>query len=97
MSSIFDERLSSAPVARGNGSLRMPPPVPVNVPRIWRWIVRLVLPVLILLAGQVLYWIWFDNIYTSNWASVVGGCWIAFTMAIILVWLVCAWLATEEP
>ena len=95
MTSVFDEGLSSAPAAGGNGSLRMPPPASAS--RIWRWVVRLVLPVLILLAGQVLYWIWFDNTYASNWASVVGGCWIAFTMAIILVWLVCAWLATDEP
>jgi hypothetical protein len=31
--------------------------------RICRWILRLVLPVLVYLSGQVLYWIWFDNVY----------------------------------
>ena len=99
MTSVFDEglgdkSLGSAPSGGLDGrDLPAGSPHPFNL---WPWVVRLVLPVLLYLAGQVLYWLWFDNIYAYNWANVVGGLWIAFTMAIIVLWTVCAWLATEE-
>jgi hypothetical protein len=95
MTSVFDEGLSRAPVpSPADGAVPLPPSTQLF--RVWHWVVRLVLPVLVFLAGQVLYWLWFDNIYARNWANIVGGFWIAFTLAIILVWLVCAWFATEE-
>jgi hypothetical protein len=95
MTSVFDEGLSRAPAPRRtDGTAALPPSTQLF--RVWHWVVRLVLPVLVFLAGQVLYWLWFDNIYARNWANIVGGFWIAFTLAIIMVWLVCAWFASEE-
>jgi len=80
MTSVFDEGLSRAPVpSPADGAVPLPPSTQLF--RVWHWVVRLVLPVLVFLAGQVLYWLWFDNIYARNWANIVGGFWIAFTLA----------------
>lgn len=88
---VFDEGLPSRPSRMPH---RRGVPALSNV---WTWVVRLVLPVVLYLAGQVLYWIWIDNVYAHNWTSIVGGVWIAFTMAMIALWLLCVWISTEEP
>lgn len=60
--------------------------------RVWLWVLRLLLPVLILLSARVLYWIWFDNPYGGiNWCDIVGGGSLTVGAAIVAVWAIGSW------
>lgn len=66
--------------------------------RIWLWVLRLLLPVLILLSARVLYWIWFDNPYGRiNWCDIVGGSALALGAAIVSLWAIGSWCSTRVP
>ncbi|MBS0219937.1 MAG: hypothetical protein JSR91_04265 [Proteobacteria bacterium] len=72
------------PTGRGR---RLPAPV------LWQWVLRFALPLLTLMGGTVLYWIWFDNIYGRHWCDTVGGIALAFTMLLVAIWSVGTWFS----
>ncbi|SKA12247.1 hypothetical protein SAMN02745126_03674 [Enhydrobacter aerosaccus] len=80
-----DADLSDAPSASDSRSS-----TPHEV--IWLWILRVLLPVLAILSGRVLYWIWFDNPYGGiNWYDIVGGIALALCTIIVSLWAVGSW------
>lgn len=79
--------------ARASGDLRPARRRPRHLPAhvLWQWILRFALPLLTVLGGTVLYWIWFDNVYGHHWGNTIGGIALAVTMVLIAVWSVGAW------
>jgi len=65
----------------------------------WRWTLRFILPVVALLLGLELYWIWFDRSVATNWKSIVGTVCLLPTDVWVLFWSVGAWLEVdaEQP
>jgi hypothetical protein len=64
--------------------------------RICRWILRLALPVLVYLSGQVLYWIWFDNVYgPPDLGGFLAGIPLAVVAIAAAIWAVGVWSATD--
>ncbi len=64
--------------------------------RIWRWTLRLALPLLIFLSGKVLYWIWFDNVYGRvDWCDIVGGLALAVGAAVVALWAFGSWCSED--
>jgi hypothetical protein len=64
--------------------------------RVWRWILRLALPVLAFLSGLVLYWIWFDQAYGgTEWTTIVVGLPLAVEAAAVALWSVSAWSSND--
>jgi hypothetical protein len=60
--------------------------------RLWRWILRLTLPLLILLSSLVLYWIWFDNLYgAASWWNIIGGIALAAGVVVLVLWAFASW------
>lgn len=60
-----------------------------NRERIWHWVLRLTLPMVLVLSAMVLQWIWFDG--TFSWWSVIGGLPLAFGTAVIGIWALASW------
>jgi hypothetical protein len=67
-----------------------------SVPTIWRWVLRLSLPVLMGVSIKALQWLWIDNIYGTRWLDIVGGTALALGLASIAVWCVCEWLGDSD-
>jgi hypothetical protein len=68
----------------------------VDWTRFWLWILRLSLPVIIALAGQVLYWMWFDHSPgEGRWWSVIGTIPLGFGTALVSLWAFSIWMS--EP
>jgi hypothetical protein len=64
--------------------------------RIWRWTLRLALPLLLFLSGKVLYWIWFDNVYGSvDGCDIVGGLVLAIGAAVVALWALGSWCSED--
>ena len=64
--------------------------------RVWRWILRLALPLLAFLSGLVLYWIWFDQAYGgTEWTTIVVGLPLAVEAAAVALWSVSAWSSND--
>jgi hypothetical protein len=58
--------------------------------RIWHWVLRLTLPLVLVLSAMVLQWIWFDG--TFSWWSIIGGLPLAFGTVVIGLWAFTSWL-----
>ncbi len=67
-----------------------------SAPTVWRWILRLSLPVLMGVSIKALQWLWIDNIYAIQWLDIVGGTALALGLASIAVWCVCEWLGDSD-
>lgn len=64
--------------------------------RLWRWILRLALPLLVFLTGLVLYWIWFDQAYGGiGWTTIIVGLPLAFEAVAAALWSVSAWCSND--
>jgi hypothetical protein len=60
--------------------------------RICRWIIRLALPILIYLSGQVLYWIWVDNVYgPPGWQGFLSGLPLVIVAVAATIWAIAIW------
>jgi hypothetical protein len=60
---------------------------------VWRWVLRLSLPVPICVSAKTLQWLWIDNVYGTRWLDIVGGTALALGLASIALWCVCEWLS----
>jgi hypothetical protein len=64
--------------------------------RLWRWTLRLALPLLTFLTGLALYWIWFDHAYGgTEWTTFVVGLPLAIEGAAVALWSVSAWTSND--
>jgi hypothetical protein len=64
--------------------------------RICRWILRLALPILVYLSGQVLYWIWFDNVYgPPDLGGFLAGIPLAIVAIAAAIWAVGVWSSAD--
>ncbi|MBS0221643.1 MAG: hypothetical protein JSR91_12970 [Proteobacteria bacterium] len=64
--------------------------------RIWTWLLRLVLPVVLGLCVQLITWIWFNNIYDLDAWSIAGGTLLAFVVLPVAVWTWHSWLPLDR-
>jgi hypothetical protein len=69
---------------------------PSSVQTVWKWVLRLCLPLLIGVSIKALDWLWVDNIYGTRWLDVVGGTALALGLASIALWCVCVWLVDGD-
>jgi hypothetical protein len=53
---------------------------------VWRWTLRMALLGLLLLSGTAIYWLWCDNVYGSNWTTIVGGAFLAIVAGTLGLW-----------
>lgn len=64
--------------------------------RLWRWTLRLALPLLTFLTGLALYWIWFDHAYGgTEWTTFVVGLPLAIEGAAVALWSISAWSSND--
>jgi peptidoglycan/LPS O-acetylase OafA/YrhL len=67
-------------------------PIPRSLrAHVWCWMLRLILPMLVVLLGLVLYWLWFDSPVDTDWWGVAGGLPLFIGGALILIWSVSSW------
>src|SRR5690348_6116777 len=59
--------------------------------QVWRWTLRLSLLALMVLSGTALYWLWFDNVYGSDWTAIVGGAFLSVVAALVALWSLATW------
>lgn len=72
------------------------PPRSCSHNRLWRWTLRLALPLLTFLTGLALYWIWFDHAYGgTEWTTFVVGLPLAIEGAAVALWSVSAWSSND--
>ena len=65
--------------------------------RLWSWTLRLVLPVLILLADLALYWLWTDLSAGARGYALAEGLPLAVAATALLLWAIGAWMAPDPP
>ena len=58
---------------------------------VWRWTLRLSLLGLMMLSGTALYWLWFDNVYGSDWTAIVGGAFLSIVTGLVALWSLATW------
>lgn len=58
---------------------------------LWRWVFRLALPPMAGLAGLLLYWIWFDDVYALGFWQVIGSLPLVVTLASVAFWTWDSW------
>jgi hypothetical protein len=61
-----------------------------------RWALRLLLPLILALCGQLIFWMWFDDIYGPNAWSIAGGCVLALVALPVGLWTWHSWLPEES-
>jgi uncharacterized membrane protein YoaK (UPF0700 family) len=62
----------------------------------WKWVLRLVLPIVTYMLGQVVYWLWFDNVQHHNpELTLAGSIMLAFVTAVVGLWALAAWLTLD--
>jgi hypothetical protein len=64
--------------------------------QICRWALRLLLPMILALCGQLIFWMWFDDIYGPNVWSIVGGSLLAMVAVPVALWAWHSWLPDES-
>lgn len=64
--------------------------------RIWTWLLRVVLPVILALCLQLISWMWFNNIYGLDAWSIAGGVLLAFVVVPIAIWTWHSWLPLDR-
>lgn len=63
--------------------------------RICLWVIRLLLPVILGLCCQLIFWMWFNDVYGPNSWSIVGGVLLVFVAAPVALWTWYSWLPQE--
>jgi hypothetical protein len=94
---MLNEGKAAAPEAGGTQGLPaesayLERRVSSSVPFVWKWVLRLGLPLLVALSVKALDWLWVDNIYGTRWLDIVGGTLLALGVASIALWCACEWM-----
>ena len=63
--------------------------------RVCLWLLRLLLPVILGLCCQLIFWMWFNDVYGPNSWSIVGGVLLVFVAAPVALWTWYSWLPQE--
>lgn len=63
--------------------------------RVCLWLLRLLLPVILGLCCQLIFWMWFNNVYGPNSWSIAGGVLLVFVAAPVALWTWYSWLPQE--
>jgi hypothetical protein len=63
--------------------------------RVCIWVIRLLLPVILGLCCQLIFWMWFNDVYGPNSWSIVGGVLLVFVAAPVALWTWYSWLPQE--
>lgn len=64
--------------------------------RLWTWLLRLILPVILGLCAQLISWMWFNNVYGLDAWSIAGGILLAFVVVPVAVWTWHSWLPLDR-
>jgi hypothetical protein len=68
-----------------------------SLERVVLWVSRLALPAITYLLGQVLYWLWFDNLDVDNHVGVlIGGLSLSVVLLLVLVLTLTSWCFGER-
>jgi hypothetical protein len=68
-----------------------------SLERVVLWVSRLALPMTGYLLGQVLYWLWFDNLHVGNHiGNMIGGLSLSVVLVLVLVLTVTSWCFGEK-
>lgn len=60
--------------------------------RVVLWASRFALPAIACLLGQVLYWLWFDDLYVDNHVgNLIGGMSLSVVLMLVLVLALASW------
>src|SRR5690348_6129143 len=62
---------------------------------LWIWLLRLVLPIVLGLCGQLISWMWFNNTYGLDAWSVAGGVLLVLVALPVALWAWHSWLPLE--
>jgi hypothetical protein len=63
---------------------------------IWIWLLRLVLPIVLGLCGQLISWMWFNNTYGLDAWSIAGGILLILVAVPVALWAWHSWLPLER-
>jgi hypothetical protein len=64
--------------------------------RLWTWLLRLILPVVLGLCVQLVSWMWFNNVYGLDAWSIAGGILLAFVAVPVAIWTWHSWLPLDR-
>ncbi len=64
--------------------------------RLWTWLLRLILPIILGLCLQLISWMWFNNIYGLDAWSIAGGILLAFVVLPVAIWTWHSWLPLDR-
>jgi hypothetical protein len=80
----------------GSGSIHLPRRSS-SLERVVLWVSRLALPAIAYSLGQVLYWLWFDNLYVDNHVGdLIGGLSLSVVLVLVLVLTLTSWCFGEK-
>jgi hypothetical protein len=83
--------------ARINGGSIHLPLRSSSLERVVLWVSRLALPAIAYLLGQVLYWLWFDELHAGNHtADLIGGLSLGVVFVLVLVLALASWCFGEK-
>jgi hypothetical protein len=93
MSKRFEEVVAHCLAAKGEGAGPHPEPTALSrIERIWRWVLRLVLPLLAGLSGLAIYWLWFDHHPgVHRWLEIIVSLPLAGEAAFVMLWAAGSW------
>ncbi len=63
--------------------------------RVCLWMLRLLLPVILGLCCQLIFWMWFNDVYGPNSWSIAGGVMLVFVAAPVALWTWYSWQPQE--
>lgn len=92
----FDLSRTQPTTSEAQASSAYSPPRSRSHNRLWRWTLRIALPLLTFLTGLALYWIWFDHAYGgTEWTTFVVGLPLAVEGAAVALWSISAWSSND--
>jgi hypothetical protein len=63
--------------------------------RICLWMLRLLLPLIVVLCGQLVFWMWFDDVYRGGTWSIMSGVLLMVVGLAVSCWAGRAWLTRD--
>ncbi len=63
--------------------------------RVCLWMLRLLLPLIVALCGQLIFWMWFDDVYRGGTWSILSGGLLTVVAVAVSCWAGRAWLTHD--